>query len=324
MKKILVCGAAGFMGTNIALDLAKKGYEVYTVTHKTPLEKIVLENTTNNYIVDLTDRDQVNNLFAKEFDIVVQAAAYTTGAEDIVNRPYVHVTDNVIMNALILRACYDYKVEHFFFLTCGVMYKSMDTPQIEEDFDESAEMHPPYFGVGWMKVYVEKQSEFFSRLGITKHTMIKHANTYGTYDKFDLQKGHVLAASVRKVLEAENEIEAWGDGSEARDLIYVQDVCDFISLAIEKQKTPYELFHVAAGSAITIKELIEKIIKISGKDITIKWNPGKPTVKFTLALDCSKAEKFGWKRKIDLNEGLKRTIEFYKQHYKNINEKNNT
>ena len=148
--------------------------------------------------------------------------------------------------------------------------------------------------------------------------MIKHANTYGVYDKFDLNKGHVLAATVRKVLEAKKEIEAWGDGSEARDLIYVQDVCDFIALAIEKQEKPYELFHVSAGYAVTIKELIEKIIKHSGKDITVKWNPMKPTVKFTLALDHSKAKRlFGWEPKIDLDEGLRRSIEFYKQHYIN-------
>ena len=216
MKKVLVCGAAGFMGTNIALDLASRGYEVHTIMHKTTPEKVVLDKSVCNYVADLTDRQQVNNLFSKGFDIVVQAAAYTTGAEDIVNRPHVHVTDNVIMNALILRACYDYKVKHFFFLTCGVMYQSKDEPQVEEDFSESDPMHPPYFGVGWMKVYVEKQSEFFYRLGVTKHTMIKHANTYGVYDKFDLNKGHVLAATVRKVLEAKKEIEAWGDGSEAR------------------------------------------------------------------------------------------------------------
>ena len=123
MKNILICGASGFMGRNIADKFLKNiGYNVYGVSkNRTPNNHKEYEKY---FKCDLTSQEGIDYVFNSgvNFDIVIQAAANTSGSKDIVSRPYLHVTDNAVMNSLILRACYDNSVDHFLFLSCGVMY----------------------------------------------------------------------------------------------------------------------------------------------------------------------------------------------------------
>jgi len=315
-KKILICGATGFMGKNIAEFFSSLGdYEVYGVANKRTFQNWPGEKFYNE---DLTTQAGVDAAFNDiKFDIVIQAAATTSGSKDIVERPYLHVTDNAVMNSLILQACYDYNVEHFLFLSCGVMYNPDKSPVKETDFDLNEEIYKSYFGVGWTKVYIEKMSEFFAGLGKTKHTVIRHSNTYGPYDKYDLEKSHMFGATVTKVMEADegDEIIVWGDGSTERDLLYVDDVVDFIHKAIENQKNNYELYNVGYGKSFSVKEIVRKIIKISGKNVTIKHDITKPSINTKLALISEKArEELGWEPKTTLEEGIKKTIEWYKKY----------
>ncbi|HAI42362.1 MAG TPA: hypothetical protein DCM40_31750, partial [Maribacter sp.] len=236
----------------------------------------------------LTNREQVKNLFSStQFDIVIQAAATTSGSKDIIEKPYLHVTDNAVMNSLILQACYDYDVGHFLFLSCGVMYNPERTPVTEDDFYLDEGIFPKYFGVGWTKVYVEKMCEFFAGLGKTKHTSIRHSNTYGPYDKYDLEKSHMFGATITKVMNAkdDDEIVVWGDGlGTERDLLYVDDVVDFIHKVIEKQNTNYKLYNVGYGKSFSVKEIVNKIIQHSEKDVIITHDLTKPSINTKLAL----------------------------------------
>jgi nucleoside-diphosphate-sugar epimerase len=179
-------------------------------------------------------------------------------------------------------------------------------------------IYEKYFGVGWTKVYVEKMCEFFAGLGKTKHTVIRHSNTYGPHDKYDLEKSHMFGATITKVMEAENhsEIVVWGDGSTERDLLYVDDVVEFIDKAIKNQQNMYELYNVGYGSSFSVKEIVQKIIKISGKDITIKFDLTKPSINTKLALISKKAKnQLGWEANNSLEEGITKTINWYKKNY---------
>ncbi len=315
-KKILVCGATGFMGRNIAEYFNNLSeFEVYATGHKR-----VLPNWPKDrfFSVDLTSRTEVQELFSKEkFDVVIQAAATTSGSKDIIERPYLHVTDNAVMNSLILQACYDYDVGHFLFLSCGVMYNPDRSPVTEKDFYLDEGIFDKYFGVGWTKVYVEKMCEFFAGLGKTKHTAIRHSNTYGPYDKYDLEKSHMFGATITKVMTAQDqgEIVVWGDGlGTERDLLYVDDVVDFIHRAIDKQAKDYELYNVGYGECFSVKDIVKKIIKQSGKKLEIVHDLTKPSIKTKLAIRSIKAhEELGWKPQVTLDEGIQKTIEWYKQ-----------
>ena len=181
-------------------------------------------------------------------------------------------------------------------------------------FTTGDEIPGAYFGVGWTKVYVEKMCEFYSSLGRTKHTAIRHSNTYGPYDKYDLEKSHMFGATITKVMNAKDgdEVVVWGDGSTERDLLYVDDVVDFIDLAIKNQKTQYELINVGYGSSFSVSEIVSKIVNFSGKNLKISHDMTKPSINTKLSLCSNKAKRiFGWSPKINLDEGIKRTIAWY-------------
>lgn len=312
-RKILICGATGFIGRNLTEHFAKRDeFEVHAVYFNRPIfdcPGVIWHHA------DLRRVEDVEGLLAG-IDVVVQAAATTSGAKDIVTRPYIHTTDNAVMNSLLLRAAYDAKVAHFVFFSCTVMHQSSEKPLDEEAWDANVPMAPSYFASGWTKVYIEKMCEFYARLGVTRHTVVRHSNIYGPYDKFDLERSHVFGATVTKVMTASDDvIRVWGSGEEARDLLYVDDLVDFVERAITRQTAPYALYNAGYGSAIAIKDLVAKIVATSGRGLRIEHDLSKPTIKTSLCLDCGKAAReLEWRPRTALDEGIRRTIEWWKSH----------
>ncbi|MDD5688017.1 MAG: NAD-dependent epimerase/dehydratase family protein [Elusimicrobia bacterium] len=315
-RKVLICGSTGFIGRNIAETLADIGdYDVYGTYFKSE----PLKNSKINMIkTDLTNNNDVKSVI-KGMDIVIQAAATTSGAKEIVSKPYYHVTDNAIMNALIFRTACDYNISNVVFLSCTTMYQSSDFPVKETDFNANDEINPSYFGGAWTKVYNEKMCEFYSRIGSTKYTVLRHSNIYGPFDKYDLEKSHVFGATITKVMTAKEggKIIVWGDGNEERDLLFISDLVDFIKIAIKQQKNKYEIFNVGYGSAISVGNLVKKIIKYSGNNIRIEYDLSKPSIKTKICLDISKVKDlFGWLPKVSLDDGINKTIKWYRNYFK--------
>ena len=113
---------------------------------------------------------------------------------------------------------------------------------------------------------------------------------------------------------ANNEVVVWGTGEEARDLLYVEDFLSFVDAAIETQTSSYELVNVGQGSGVKIKDLVQKIIDASEKDLKIVHDLSKPSVPTSLYLDCTRAKSiFGWEPKNTLEEGIGKTIAWYRQ-----------
>ena len=223
------------------------------------------------------------------------------------------------MNALIFRAAHDYKVSHVVFLSCTTMYQSSDKAIKENDFDANKDIYHNYFGGAWTKVYNEKMCEFYSGIGRTKYTVVRHSNIYGPYDKFDLEKSHVFGATITKVMTTIDgeKIFVWGQGSEERDLLYVSDLVDFISLVINKQKSKFELFNVGYGKSISVRKMVEMIINCCGKTHIIEHDMSKPSMKTKICLDITKAKNnLNWTPTISLDTGIKKTIEWYEANIK--------
>lgn len=313
--KVLVCGITGFIGRNMAEAFASlPDVEVYgTFLDSEPFESDVIKFVQ----ADLTRKEDVDRVIAG-MDVVIQAAATTSGAKDIVERPYYHVTDNAVMNSLILRSAFEHKVSKLVFFSCTVMYRSAEKPVKESDFDANKELHRNYFGVGWTKVYVEKMCEFYSRIGATQFTVIRHSNVYGPYDKYDLERSHVFGATLTKVLTAKGDgMTVWGTGEEKRDLIHVSDLVRFVGMALDRQEAKYALYNVGSGGCVAIIDLVKKIIAASGRQLKIEHDLSRPTIKTALSLDVSKAkEEIGWMPEVSLDRGIKDTIDWYREHFK--------
>ena len=304
--KVLICGATGFIGRNITEKFSQnQEYEVYAVRHSQP--EYTIPNVTW-YQADLRKPDEIKNIL-HNIDIIIQAAATTSGVKDIVNQPYIHVTDNAVMNSYLFRLAFENKVKHVIFFSCSVMYPSSEAPIKETDFNDSRTIHSRYFGIGNTKLYIEKMCEFYANLGETRFTVIRHSNIYGPHDKYDLERSHVFGATIAKVLSASETISIWGAGEEKRDLLYVDDLVDFVELAIKKQPEKYRLYNCGYGFATPIKDLVSDIISISGKSLSVKYDLSKPSINTTLSLNSDFANKeIGWQPRTSLRLGIEKTL----------------
>ena len=315
-KKVLICGATGFVGRNLTEQLSKRhDLDIHATRFNRP--EYHCPNVTWHH-ADLRKPEDIERVI-QGVDIIIQAAATTSGSKDIVTRPFIHVTDNAVMNSLLFRAAFEHKVKHVVFFSCTVMYQSSETALKETDFDANKPLHPRYFGVGNTKLYIEKMCEFYAGISDTKFTAIRHSNIYGAHDKFDLERSHVFGATITKVMTARDKISVWGTGDEERDLLHADDLVNFVELAIEKQPEKYRLYNCGLGQAIPIKQLVHKIVAHSGKQLVIEHDLSQPSIKTSLFLDCSLAKnELGWAPKIMLDEGIIKTIAWWRE---NIGEK---
>jgi len=317
-KKVLLCGATGFIGRNLLNHLrANPDYQVYATCHTKEPPDILSEAEEVQWIkADLTHKDDVNQAIQGK-EIVIQAAATTSGSKEILSKPYYHVTDNAVMNALIFRSCHEKGVGHLIFFSCTIVYPDQGQRPLKES-DFNYQISEKYFGAGWTKVYHEKMCEFYSRMGPTKYTAIRHSNIYGPFDKFDFERSHVFGATVAKVMSSppRGKIVVWGDGSEERDLLYVDDLIEFVEKAVSQQKTQFELINVGAGEFISVRHLVEKIVEHSGKDLEIEFDETKPTIPFHLRLNIDRAKTlYQWSPRTSLDEGIVKTLDWYRCHY---------
>ncbi len=309
-KNIVICGATGFVGKNLVLQLSKK-YKIIGVYNRKPSFKC------KNVLwvkADLRKIEECNKV-TKKVDILIQAAATTSGSKDIINKPYLHVTDNAIMNSNLLKSCFDNKVKHFIFTSCTVMYGNSMVPLNENQVIEK-KIYKNYFGVANTKLYIEKICKFYSDISKTKFSIIRHSNLYGPHDKFDLNKGHFIGSSILKVHLSKNEIDIFGKGNERRDYLFINDFIDFVKKIIKKQKNNYEIYNCSYGKSYPIKEILKKIINLSGMKKKINHLSGK-NLNINIAVSNKKAKKeIQWRPTTKLDKGLKKTINWFKKNEK--------
>jgi GDP-L-fucose synthase len=143
-------------------------------------------------------------------------------------------------------------------------------------------------------------------------------NLYGPRDNFDLQSSHVIPALIRKCVEARERgvaaIQVWGTGKASREFLYVEDAAEGIVAAMEQYESP-DPMNLGSGREITIKELTELVVRLSGFRGRIAWDPSQPDGQPRRCLDVTRArEQTGFEAKMPLEEGLRRTIAWYEQH----------
>jgi len=309
-SRVLVTGGAGFVGTNLIKRLLDLGAKVTATIHKKPPQ--IKDPRVNFITCELLQPDECDKAVAGQ-DYVFMCAANTSGAAVMAKTPLVHLTPNIIMNVSMLDAAYKAGVKKFQFLSSNTVYPLTDYP-VKED-DVTNEFYEKYHIVAWMKRFTELVCEMYADkiAQPMKVCVVRPGNIYGEYDDFEWETSHVIPALVRKVAERMAPMEVWGDGKDLKDFIYIQDFIDGMLAAMEKIDG-YDPINIAGGNSVTVREVLGYLLKHGNyEDADVKYLTSKPTMIPKRLIDISKArEILGFEPKVSIDEGLKRTLAWYK------------
>ncbi len=304
-KKICVTGGAGFLGTHLIRELRSKGaLDIF-------VPKI------EDY--DLVDSDAIQRMLAdSDPDVIIHLAAHVGGIGANQEKPAEFFYDNLMMGVQLLHQAYESGVEKFVAIGTVCAYpKFTPVPFSEDDLwiGYPEETNAPY-GLAKKMLLVQSQA-YRDQYGYNSIFLLP-VNLYGPGDNFNPRSSHVIPALIRKCVEAkeagEDHIVVWGDGSPTREFIYVTDAARGITLATEKYNESLPV-NLGSGFEISIKDLAEKIARMTGFEGDFVWDTSRPNGQPRRALDTSRAkEKFGFEARVDFDEGLQKTIEWYLEH----------
>ncbi|HUS72859.1 MAG TPA: GDP-L-fucose synthase [Sedimentisphaerales bacterium] len=303
-RRVVVTGGAGFLGSYCLEGLEKRGC------------KNILVPKIEEY--DLVQMDNIVRMYEDmKPDIVIHLAAVVGGIGANREHPGEFFYKNLMMGVQLIEQGRLRNIEKFVAIGTICAYPKFTPIPFKEDelwngYPE--ETNAPY-GLAKKMLLVQSQS-YRAEYGFNSIFLLP-VNLYGPGDNFDPASSHVIPALIKKCIDANESgadyIECWGTGNVSREFIYAADAAEGILLATEHYNGA-EPVNIGAGFEITIKELAEKIVKLTGFGGELRWDPSKPDGQPRRCLDVSQAKKlFGFEAKTTFEEGLKATIEWYKQ-----------
>ena len=308
-KKVLVTGAGGLVGTQVAKLLLEQGAQVRGTYRNREVPSWVgdLETMQCNFM-DIEDVKKA----VKGMDIVLVCSANTSGAGVMAHDPLQHITPNLIMNSTLMEESYRAGVERFFFVSSATTYPPADYPIKEEEvFD--GEPYKTYFGVGWMKRYTEILGQFYHRNNLMKIAMVRPANIYGVQGDFSDETGHVLPALIRRALEKQDPYVVWGNPDVVRDFTHSKDMARACLDVVEKYAV-CDPINIASGNLVTIGESVDLILKYANHNVTPQYDETKPVTIQYRALDTTKAKDvIGYKPTIAFEDGIQETVDWIRK-----------
>lgn len=312
-KKVLIAGGAGFLGTNLALALSRRGARLRLTTHRHPLQ---VEFPAAE-VLSLDLREGENCARAVEgMDYVFLCAAHTSGAAVIRATPLAHVTPNVLINTQMLEAAHRAGVARFCFISSGAAYPPTGDRPVSEGEMFDGDPHDVYFAAGWMKRYAEVLCRTYAEkiANPMATVVVRPSNVYGPYDKFDFAVSHVTAALLRRVIERQKPLEVWGTGNDIRDLVYVDDFIDGLLAAFATTAAFYAV-NVCSGRGHSVREILQTILEVDGfTDADVRFDPSRPSTIPVRLMDDRRARRdLGFVPRVPLEEGLRRTLAWYRQ-----------
>ena len=306
-KRVIVTGGSGFLGSFVVEKLKQRG------------ARDIFIPRSSEY--DLRHPEGITHMLQDyPADMIIHLAALAGGIGANRARPAEFFYDNLMMGVPLLHKAWEQNVEKFVAVGSVCSYpKYTPLPFKEENLWDGypEETNAPY---GLAKKILLVQSQSYRQQYGYNSIYLMPVNLFGPRDNFDLETSHVIPALIRKAIEAsergDQEMLVWGDGSPTREFLYVEDAADGIVTAAEKYNGDQPV-NLGSGFEISIKDLVEMIVKMTGFEGQLVWQMDKPNGQPRRGLDVSRAkEYFGWSAQVPFEEGIRRTIEWYRNNRK--------
>jgi len=306
MSKIVITGSTGFLGMHTVPALEK----IYGKENVIPL-------SSKDY--DLTDPIQVKKMFDDcDPEILIHLAAYVGGIGANKKLPADYFYVNNIMTSFVFNYAAKKQISKLIFSSAGCLYPNTAPSPMSEN--EVWNGYPQEDSAGFAmtkRVALVASTEYRKQYNLNSCNLIL-GNMYGEYDNFSLTDSHVIPATIRKIFEAKEEnkdhVTMWGSGKPQRDFVYVGDVVNTFPFFIEKYNID-EPVNISSGITTSIKELVETIKQLLGYEGKIIWDSAKGDGQMLKIFDTTKMKNLGQSCNTPLNEGLKKTINWFVSNY---------
>lgn len=299
-SKIFVAGSRGMVGSAIVRNLEQNGFI-----------NIITKKSTE---LDLRNQKAVFDFFEKEKpEYVFLAAAKVGGIHANNTYPADFIYDNMMIQNNIIHAAYLNKAEKLLFLGSSCIYPKFAPQPLKEEYLLTGSLEPTNEAYAIAKISGLKMCEYYKKQYGCNFISAMPTNLYGINDNFNLQNSHVLPALLRKFIEAKqnnaSEVVVWGSGTPMREFLFVDDLaeaCVFLMLNYNDAET----VNIGTGEDVTIKELAETVKKTVGFEGKLVFDATKPDGTPRKLLDVSKINNLGWKHKVNLQQGIEKTLDW--------------
>jgi len=308
--KIYIAGHRGMVGSAVWRALQNKGYT--NLLGKTSTE------------LDLRNQQAVADFYKKEQpEVVIDAAAKVGGILANNNFPYQFLMENLQIQNNLIDGAHKAGIEKFIFLGSSCIYPKFAAQPLKEECLLTDSLEPTNQWYAIAKITGVKACQAIRKQYNKDYVSLMPTNLYGSFDNFDLESSHVLPAMMRKFHEAKlnkhSDVMLWGTGSPMREFLFVEDMAAAVLYALEN-KLPEHLYNVGTGKDIEIRKLAETIQEVTGHQGKILWDANKPDGTPRKLMDVSKMKEIGWEYSIELEEGIKKTYQWFLENIDSIKE----
>ncbi len=313
-KKIFLAGATGLAGTSLTQHILNsypktdiKGNYNKTIPH--------IQHERLEYVqADLMDRSVYVDLF-RGCECAIMAAAITGGAGAAHSSPHRQMTDNLVMDALMLEGLYTAGVKRVVYLSSATVYQEFAGYIKENQLDLNEDPHSSYLGVGWAKRSAEKLCKFWHEKYGMEIIIARCANIYGPFARFDPQNSNFIPALIRKAVEKMDPFEVWGSPTVVRDVIFADDFARAVILLLEHPEIKFDIFNLGYGKTVSVQEVVESVLQSARhRSSSVTYTEDSPqTINFR-ALDCNKIKlAVNWHPHYSITEGIEKTTHWWRE-----------
>jgi GDP-L-fucose synthase len=306
-KKVLILGGSGLVGSSVVRGLSRSTkYNVLAPTSSA---------------LNLLERDKVFDfLKLQNPDVIIDAAGRVGGIAENSKFPHDFISLNLQMQVNLLDASLENNVERFLFLGSSCIYPKYAVQPITEKSLLSGYLEESNKAYAVAKIAGITQIQAIRKQFGKNYISIMPTNLYGPFDNFSAESSHVLPGLIGKFTSAikssNPRIRLWGSGSPQREFLHVDDLANAIEILIDSYDDD-EPINIGSGSEISIRDLAEKIACLVGYEGETEWDSNMPDGTPRKILNSEKIRSLGWTPKIDLEDGLQTTIDWYKKNYDN-------